>query len=121
MNEKTRTAGIVIGSILGLAALLYLGGVLGQLLDHYQIWLEQGGMAGQTAIAPINWSPFACYREAFRLSGLKSIGILLLAGGLIFAYVKLHDRFGSKNNDPRGFSISKDGTYGTASWMSEKR
>ena len=37
MNEKTRTAGIVIGSILGLAALLYLGGVLGQLLDHYQI------------------------------------------------------------------------------------
>lgn len=120
MNEKTRTAGIVIGSILGLAALLYLGGVLGQLLDHYQIWLEQGGMAGQTAIAPINWSPFACYREAFRLSGLKSIGILLLAGGLIFAYVKLHDRFGSKNNDPRGFSISKDGTYGTASWMGEK-
>ena len=30
MNEKTRTAGIIIGSILGLAALLYLGGVLGQ-------------------------------------------------------------------------------------------
>src|SRR5699024_1931605 len=33
---------------------------------------------------------------------------------------KLHDRFGSKSHDPRGFSISKDGTYGTASWMGDE-
>lgn len=77
-------------------------------------------MAGQATIASINWNPAACYRSAFSLSGLKGIGILLLVGGAVTAYVKLHDRFGGKNLDPRGFTLSKDGTYGTASWMDDK-
>ena len=68
----------------------------------------------------INWNPAACYHSAFSLSGLKGIGILLLVGGAVTAYVKLHDRFGGKDLDPRGFTLSKDGTYGTASWMDDK-
>ena len=36
MNDKTRKIGIVIAAILGLIALLYVGGLLGQLLGNYQ-------------------------------------------------------------------------------------
>lgn len=120
MNDKTRKVGIVMAAILGLAALLYLGGLLGQLMENYAAWQNEGGMAGQATIASINWNPAACYRSVFSLSGLKGIGILLLVGGVVTAYVKLHDRFGGKNLDPRGFTLSKDGTYGTASWMDDK-
>lgn len=120
LNDKTRKIGIVMAAILGLAALLYLGGLLGQLMENYAAWQNEGGMAGQATIASVNWNPAACYRSAFSLSGLKGIGILLLVGGAVTAYVKLHDRFGGKNMDPRGFTLSKDGTYGTASWMDDK-
>ena len=120
MNDKTRKIGIVMAAILGLAALLYLGGLLGQLMENYAAWQNDGGMAGQASIASVDWNPAACYRSAFSLSGLKGIGILLLVGGAVTAYVKLHDRFGGKNLDPRGFTLSKDGTYGTASWMDDK-
>lgn len=120
MNDKTRKIGIVMATILGLAALLYLGGLLGQLMENYTAWQNEGGMAGQATIASVDWNPAACYRSAFSLSGLKGIGILLLVGGAVTAYVKLHDRFGGKNLDPRGFTLSKDGTYGTASWMDDK-
>ena len=57
---------------------------------------------------------------AFSRSGLKGLGFLILAGAGIAAYVKLHDRFSSKDYDPRGFTRSKYGTYGTAAWMSDK-
>ena len=120
MNDKTRKIGIVMAVILGLGALLYLGGLLGQLMENYAAWQNAGGMAGQAKIASLDWNPAACYRSAFRVSGLKGIGFLLLVGGAVTAYVKLHDRFGGKSMDPRGFTLSKDGTYGTASWMDDK-
>ena len=60
------------------------------------------------------------HKNTFSIGGLKSLGLILLAGGGLTAYIKLHDRFGGKTNDPRGFSVSKQGTYGTASWMSDK-
>ena len=52
--------------------------------------------------------------------GAKSIGILLLTGAGITAYVRFHDKFSSKDYDERGFTRSKYGTYGTASWMKDK-
>ena len=36
------------------------------------------------------------------------------------AYFKFSDRFGGSGQDPRGFTVSKEGTYGTASWMGER-
>lgn len=120
LNSKIRKIGIILAAILGTAALLYLGGMLGQLLDNYSSWQQAGGMAGQATMSAMDWNPISCYRYTFSGSGLKGTGILLLIVGAIFAYVKLHDRFGSKSHDPRGFSISKDGTYGTASWMGDE-
>lgn len=52
-NNRTRTMGIIIAAILGLAALLYLGGLVCQLLTEYQIWLAAGGMQGDTRIGDI--------------------------------------------------------------------
>ena len=120
MNEKLRKAGIAAAAALGLAVLLYLGGMLSQMLENYETWQSSGGLAGQAVIAPIDGDPAVCYRKAFTWSGLKGMGFLLLLGSGAAAYVKLHDRFDSNDLDPRGFSLSKTGTYGTASWMTQK-
>lgn len=120
MNDKTRKLGIAIAVILGLAALLYLGGMLSQLLSNYAHWMETGGMTGQTTMPPVNWNPLICFPRAFTLNGLKGMLGILAIGGAIFAYVKLHDKFDGKEYDPRGFTKSKTGIYGTASWMTEK-
>lgn len=120
LNDKTRKLGIAIAVILGLAALLYLGGMLSQLLSNYAHWMETGGMTGQTTMPPVNWNPLICFPRAFTLNGLKGMLGILAIGGAIFAYVKLHDKFDGKEYDPRGFTKSKTGIYGTASWMTEK-
>ena len=56
-NNRTRTIGIIIAVILGLATLLYLGGLVCQLLTEYQVWLASGGMQGQ---AQIGFGPLSC-------------------------------------------------------------
>ena len=119
MKDKKRTAGIVIAAILGCAALLYLGGMLGQLLTNYAAWMQADGLSGEAGMEPVSWNPLVCFPMALTGSGLKGmLGIVLIAGS-VFAYVKLHDRFDGKSYDPRVFTKIKTGIYGTASWMEE--
>ena len=120
MDSKKRAMGIAIIVILGLAALMYLSGLLGQLLANYSIWLESGGISGESSMLPVNWSLIKCLQQSFTPDGFKAMLIILAAGGGIFAYIKLHDKFDGKEYDPRGFVKSKTGAYGTASWMTEK-
>lgn len=120
MDSKKRSIGIAIIVILGLAALMYLSGLLGQLLANYSIWLESGGISGESSMPPVNWSLMKCLQQSFTPDGFKAMLIILAAGGGIFAYIKLHDKFDGKEYDPRGFVKSKTGAYGTASWMTEK-
>ena len=120
MHKKTREIAIAAAVLLGLAALLYLGGLLGQLLENYQDWQQEGGMAGQAQIRPPSLGVTDCLGAAFTLSGLKAMGILLLIAGALAVYFKFSDRCGGSGQDPRGFTVSKEGTYGTASWMNEK-
>ena len=120
MIKKTRVIGIAAAVLLTLAALLYLGGLLGQLLENYSAWQRAGGMAGQEEIQLPSVNIVACVQAAFTLSGLKAMGILLLIAGAFAAYFKFSDRFGGSGQDPRGFTVSKEGTYGTASWMGER-
>ena len=82
--------------------------------------MNSGGLTGQTTIGAVDWNPIVCLGSAFSIPGLKSIGILLLTGVGITAYVRFHDKFSSKDYDERGFTRSKYGTYGTASWMKDK-
>ena len=120
MTDKKRTIGIILAVILGLAAMLYIGGVSGQLLSNYSEWMEAGGLTGEASIKSINWNPIVCLPQAFTPSGLKGMLGFLVIGGAIFLYVKLHDKFDGKEYDPRGFTKSKNGIYGTAAWMSDK-
>lgn len=120
MKDKKRSIAIIIAVILGCAAIVYLGGMLSQVLTNYSIWMKDGGITGQAMMKPISWNPIVCFPKAFTVNGLKGMLVFLLVGGGIFAYFKLHDRFSGNVQDPRGFSTSKSGIYGTASWMTEK-
>lgn len=120
MDDKRRVAGIVLIVILGLTALMYLSGLLGQLLNNYANWLESGGISGDSPMSMVNWGMIQCFRQSFTASGMKAMLIIIAIGAAIFAYIKFHDKFDGKDYDPRGFVKSKTGVYGTASWMTEK-
>lgn len=67
-------------ALLGIATLLYLGGVLGQFFANYDLWRQSGGMAGKAAMQPVDWNPSVCFPCAFTAAGLRGMGILLLMG-----------------------------------------
>lgn len=114
-----RKAGIIAGVILGCAAVLYLACAMGQLLDNYSVWQAGGGIVGQAEMSPVDWSLFSCLSTAFTASGLKSAALLLALTAAVAVYLKF-GKFRDKDYDPRGFTLSRDGTYGTAAWMSER-
>lgn len=120
MRDNKRTAAIVVAVILGCAAFFYLSGLLAQLLQNYDDWEAAGGMTGHTEIASVQWNPIACVPVLFSHTGFKSVMLLLLILSIVVGYFKLHDQFDSETQDPRGFTISKSGAYGTAAWMDEK-
>lgn len=119
-RNKKKIIIIAICAVLGIVALLYICGILGQVVSNYAEWNESGGLTGATTIRPVDWNPAVCFSKAFTADGLKSLVPVIVIAGLIFAVVKLHDRFDSKERDPRGFAKSKSGAYGTASWMTPK-
>ena len=120
MNEKSRRIAIVIAVILGLAALFYLGGLLGQVFTNYDIWMEADGMMGAVQMQAPDWNPITCFASAFTGNGLKALALIIVAGAAIFIYIKVHDKFSGISYDDRGFSKSKSGAYGTADWMTDK-
>lgn len=120
LKDKKRMAAIIVAVILGCAGLFYLGGMLSQLLTNYSIWMSGGGITGRSQMKPVSWNPLICFPMAFTGNGIKGMLFILLVAGAIFAYVKFHDKFDGKQYDPRGFTKSKSGIYGTASWMEEK-
>lgn len=120
MNDKTRKIGIGIAAILGLVALLYVGGLLGQLLGNYQSWMAAGGMTGGVQIQGPNASPIVCFQSAFSLNGLKGMGIVIAAVAGLILYIRFSGKDANKGQDERGFMVSNTGTYGTAGWMSNK-
>ena len=69
---------------------------------------------------PPNWNPFVCIGQAFTLRGLFCLLAIVTIGGVIFLIYKLYDRFDGKKKDPRGFTTSDSGVYGTATFMTDK-
>ena len=120
MKDRYRKIVICAAVILGIATVLYFGGLLGQFFSHYRIWQENGGMSGQVTMQTIDFNPIVCFRQSFTIEGLKGIARIAVIGAVIVAYKKLQDKFGGKNYDERGFKVGQKGTYGTASWMSEQ-
>lgn len=120
MSKKKRTVIIIFTAILGCIVLLYLTGIISQFISNYSLWMKSDGMNGQTVMKPIDWNPLEAIPLSFTVNGIKAGFGIIFTCGAVFAYIKLHDKFDSKEYDPRGFTKSKSGIYGTASWMSEK-
>ena len=51
-NEKKRRIVIIAAVIPGILGLVYLGGMIGQFMDHYKTWLGAGGIGGNTEMNP---------------------------------------------------------------------
>ena len=119
-SKYARTAGIILAILLGAAALLYLGGLVSQVYLGYQQWLSDGGITGNAVMAPVFFSPLACWRCALTANGLICTLLLAVLAGGLYLFLRLQDRFKNKDYDPRNFIRSKRGTYGTSGWMVEK-
>lgn len=121
MRKKKK---ILIGvfCVLIMNIIVYVSGILGQLVDNYNTWISAGGsLASGTSPELPEFGIALCYKTAFTANGLKAMAFLLIAGAAGFVYLRyFSERFSSKDYDPRGFKVSQDGTYGTARRMSEK-
>ena len=62
-SNRTRLVGIVLAVILGLALLLYLGGLICQVHLNYVQWMSDGGMAGQATMLPIKTGILDCWAK----------------------------------------------------------
>ena len=120
MKDKRRLIGITLAAVIGLLALLYLGGVLSQVFTNYSVWMSTGGLTGQAMMKPVNMNPLVCIPLAFTGNGLKGILGIAVISGIIYLMYRLYNRFDGKQRDPRGFTKSDSGIYGTANWMDEK-
>lgn len=85
MDNKKRKGAIAVAAILA----LYLAGLLAQVLNNYSIWMDGGGLTGQTQMPPVEFSPMVCFPQAFTWNGLKGLLGMIVVGAIIFAYVKL--------------------------------
>ena len=119
MKDRKKLLLLPILAIPGLAALGYLAGLLAQLLACYEDWIRLGGMGGQVMMEKPSLDPLKCYSALIFRDGLKSALILLGLTAVLVLYIRFHDRFSTGSEDPRGFSASSTGTYGTAAWMNE--
>ena len=119
-NLNSRKAAIAAAIILGAFALLYLGGLLGQMGANYQNWLSNGGMAGSQTIKSPDFSPLYCIPKAFSSEGRKAVLYIVIATVAVFLILKLQNKFSSGEYDDRNYKHAKEGTYGTAAWMTDK-
>lgn len=113
----TLTIGCVI---LALVMLLYVSGLIAQIANNYSEWMRADGLTGNVTMKPPSLNPITCLGQAFTLRGLYSLLAILTVGGVIFLIYKLYDRFDGKKKDPRGFTMSDSGVYGTATFMTDK-
>ena len=106
--------------ILALVMLLYISGLISQIASNYAEWMSADGLTGNVTMKPPSWNPITCLGQAFTVRGLCSLLAILTIGGVIFLIYKLYDRFDGKKKDPRGFTTSDSGVYGTATFMTDK-
>ena len=112
---------LTIGCIkLALFMLLFISGLIAQIANNYSEWMSSDGLTGNVTMKPPNWNPFVCIGQAFTLRGFFCLLAIITIGGVIFLVYKLYDRFDGKNKDPRGFTTSDSGVYGTATFMTDK-
>ena len=120
LSKKQKMAVAIVAGVFTLVMVVYFGGVFGQVFTNYSEWLNADGILGQSQIKRVDWNPFVCITYAFTGNGLKGMLLIVIVSAIIFGVYSLYNRFGSKDKDPRGFGKIKEGTYGTASMMTDK-
>ncbi len=120
MNRNQKIILVVALAIPSLLLLLYLTGLLSQVFINYAEWQAGGGMSGKVQIESVNWSPLVCVQTVFTATGIRTFFGIVIVASMVFVIYKFHDKFSGKERDPRGFTTSKTGAYGTASWMNEQ-
>ncbi len=120
MKIQKRTAGLVALVIVTILAVLYFSGVFGQVFTNYTAWLNGGDLTGTEKMRRVSWNPIVAIPYAFTGNGLKSMLLIAVVAVIIWGIYALYNRFDNKNVDERGFSKNKDGTYGTADFMTDK-
>ena len=118
--KQRKTIIILISSIIGILAVLYVVGMITQVYTNYLDWMDNDGFSGNYRIKSVNWNPLYCIGCVASVAGLKTLGLFLIVGGIIFGIFKLYNRFGEKKKDPRGFTKNDTGVYGTATMMENK-
>lgn len=120
LSKKQRLTVAIVAGVFTLLMIVYFGGVFGQVFTNYSEWLNADGILGQSQIKSVDWNPLVCIPYAFTGNGLKGMLLIAIVSAIIFGVYSLYNRFGSKDKDPRGFGKVKEGTYGTASMMTDK-
>ena len=103
----------------GTMVIIYISGLITQLINNYNIWMQSGGLSGHETIKSFEFGIFPCFKQAFSANGFKIMLVILLLITGICLYIRFHDKLDNQDYDERGFRTGKAGTYGTASWMRE--
>ena len=61
MSGKKRIIVIVAAAVAALLLILYLGGILGQVLQNYAEWRGKEGGAGKVKIKKVKPQPLKCF------------------------------------------------------------
>lgn len=109
--------------LLSAIPLLYVSGFLAQLLDHYALWREMGGVPGDGTSPVFPDKGFLkCIISVLSFSGLKAFSGILAGIGLLMLMLWLRDKEDSRDYDnERNFHYSDKGTYGTAGYMEPEK
>ena len=91
-SNKIRTIGIALAIILGMAILIYLGGLICQLHLNYVQWQADGGMAGKAMMAPLEPGILACWARGLSFTGLKYDLLVALTAAGIYVFLRLQDQ-----------------------------
>lgn len=116
MNKKLKLIFILPPIIL---SVLYLGGIISQLISNYQLWEIESNMGYTTSPKLPSVSFFSSMIAVFDFPyGLYGVGItVFIFFILIFVVMRLgHDDGGEYDRD-RNLIYSNKGTYGTAGFM----
>lgn len=98
----------------------YACGLLSQLVLNYNEYMESGGfMENGKTPGHINADILSCFKSAFTFQGLKCALFLIFLIAALCVYIYVYKKKENKDFEERGFTLSSDGDYGTAGWMSE--
>lgn len=119
MNNRSTIGKIGAVTVVGLIV-VYILGLISQYISKYNSWMNNGGMYGKTKMESVSFSPIDCLQYAFSAGGIKTFLFIMLIGGIIYAWFRLHNKFRRGRDDERGFKVSETGEYGTADEMDEE-